>query len=269
MTTVATTPAAELPVRIGPLKALQHGMTLTWRRVISVKNSPEQLLDVVIQPIVIIVLFVFVFGGAVSNNWQDYLQFVLPGMMVQTVFLSTMGIGVTMSTDVSKGISDRFRSLPIARSAPLVGTVLGEAGRYLISIAVLIGFSAVLGYRFENGLLGTLAACAVVLVFSFGLCWIPALVGLLVKNPQTVQGLGFVVMFPLTFISNVFVKTSTMPEWMQAWVRISPVTQVVNATRGLMNGGPVAGPILYSAAWGIGILLVFAPLTVRAYLRRS
>lgn len=257
------------PARIRPVRAVRHGLALGRRSMLKIRNSPEQLMDVVFLPIVLTVLFTFVFGGAVAKDWHTYLEYLAPGLLVQTVLFATMTMGVALSTDIVKGINDRFRSMPIARSGPLVGAMLGEAARYLISIVVLLAFAAVLGFRFHNGLLPGLAGCAVVLVFALTLCWVPALLGLLLKNPQTVQGIGFVVMFPLTLISNVFVRTETMPGWLQAWVRISPVTGLANAARGLMLGGPVAWPLLYSAIWAGVFLLVFAPLAVRAYIRHS
>ncbi|MBT2231527.1 ABC transporter permease [Nonomuraea sp. NEAU-A123] len=257
------------PQRVGLLAAIKHSGTLTWRNLLKVRNSPEQLVDVIIQPIVFVIIFAFLFGGAISGDWRAYLQFLVPGLMVQTVLFATMGIGVALNADANKGIVDRFRSLPIARWAPLAGAVFGDAGRYVISMVALVGFGSILGFRFQNGLLAGLAACLVTLGFALALCCIPATVGLTVKNPQTVQGIGFIVMFPLTIISNVLVKTETLPTWLQAWVKVSPVTQVVNATRGLMLGGPVAEPVLYTALWGVGIVIVFAPLAVRAYFRRT
>ncbi|WP_308250031.1 ABC transporter permease [Sphaerisporangium fuscum] len=247
----------------------RHALTLTWRSLLKVRNNPEQLLDVVIQPVLFVVLFVFVFGGAVAGDWHTYLRFLLPGLMVQQVLFATMSIGVMLSTDITKGIVDRFRSLPIARSAPLVGAVLGDAARYMISMVVLLAFGGLLGFRFETGLLPALAACALVLAFALALCWIPAFVGLLVKNPQSVSGIGFVVLFPLTIVSNVFAEASTMPGWLRAWVRVNPVSQVVDAARGLMLGGPVAVPLLATAVWGACILAIFVPLTVRAYIRHT
>lgn len=255
--------------RMTPLRAAQHSATLAWRSLAKLKHSPEQLLDVTLQPIIFVVLFVFIFGGAISHNWHSYLQFVLPGLMVQTVAFSSMGIGVALNTDISKGVFDRFRSLPIARSAPLVGAVLGDAIRYLTAMVVLLAFSSALGFRFHNGFWCGLCACLLSLLFALSLSWLPTLMGLLLRTPESVQGIGFVLMFPLTFGSNVFTKTSTLPGWMQAWVKINPVTHLVNSVRGLMLGGPVAGQVLWTLAWCVGLVAVFAPLALRAYRRRT
>jgi oleandomycin transport system permease protein len=255
--------------RIGPLRALGHGLTLTWRSLVQVRRSPEQLLDLTLQPIIFIVLFTYLFGGAIAQDTHTYLQFVLPGILVQTVAFATLRTGIGLNTDITKGIFDRFRSLPIARSAPLVGAVLGDVVRYVVSVVVVLAFGMALGFRVQTGPLEALAACALVLVFAIGLCWISASIGLVVRNPQTVQGLGAMLMFPLTFGSNLFVQTSTLPGWLQAWVEINPVTQLVTATRGLLLGGPVAGPALASLLWTAGITAVFAPLAISLYRRRS
>jgi oleandomycin transport system permease protein len=255
--------------RMTPLRAAQHSLTLAWRSIIKLKHSPEQLLDVTLQPIIFVVLFVFIFGGAISHNWRTYLQFVLPGLLAQTVAFSSMGIGVALNTDISKGVFDRFRSLPIARSAPLVGAVLGDAIRYVTAMVVLIGFSVALGFRFHNGLWAGLGACLLALVFALSLSWIPTLLGLVMRAPEAVQGIGFVLMFPLTFGSNVFTPTATLPGWMQAWVKINPVTHLVNAVRGLMLGGPIAGQVLWTLGWCVALVAIFAPFALRAYRRHT
>jgi oleandomycin transport system permease protein len=244
-------------------------MTLTWRSLTRIKHSPEQLLDVTLQPIIFVILFVFLFGGAVEGGWQAYLQFVLPGIAVQTVIISTMGTGVGLNTDISKGVFDRFRSLPIARSAPLVGAISGDVVRYVVSLVMLFGFGAILGFRIHTNPLAALAGVGLILIFAMSVCWVTALVGLLVKTPQTVQGLGFIVMFPLTFGSNVFVRTQTLPGWLQAWVKVNPVTQLTSATRGLFLGGPVATYAIRSLLWAAAIVAVFAPLAVRVYRRKT
>jgi oleandomycin transport system permease protein len=255
--------------RIGPLRALGHGLTLTWRSLVQVRRSPEQLLDLTLQPIFFVVLFVYLFGGAIEQDTHRYLQFVLPGILVQTIAFGSLRTGIGLNADITKGIFDRFRSLPIARSAPLVGSVLGDVVRYVVSVVIVLAFGMLLGFRVQTGPLETLAACALVLVFALGLCWISAAIGLVVRSPGTVQGLGAMVMFALTFGSNLFVQTSTLPGWLQAWVRINPVTQVVTATRGLLLGGAVAGPVLASLLWTAGITIVFAPLAIMLYRRRA
>lgn len=257
------------PRAMNPARALQHGLTLTWRSIVKIRRNPETLMDVTLQPIIFVVLFVFVFGGAIGGDWRTYLQFVLPGLMVQTIVFSTIGTGLALNTDIDKGVFDRFRSLPIARSGPLVGAVLGDAVRYAISLIVLIGFSAILGYDFKAGFVATLAACLLVLAFALTLCWAWVWLGLTMKKPQGVQGVGFMLMMPLTFGSPVFVQANTMPGWLQGFVSVNPVTHLVDAARGLMLEGTVGKPFLLSLAWMAGLLVVFVPLALRAYRRRT
>jgi oleandomycin transport system permease protein len=255
--------------RIGPVTALRHGLTLTWRSLVQIRHSPEQLLDLTLQPIIFIVLFVYLFGGAIASDTHAYLQFVLPGILVQTVAFATLRTGIGLNTDITKGIFDRFRSLPIARSAPLVGAVLGDVVRYVVSVAVVLIFGMILGFRIATGPLSVLAAIALVLTFALSLCWISAALGLVVSNPQTVQGLGAVLMFPLTFGSNLFVPTSTMPGWLQAWTNVNPITKLVTATRGLLLGGPVAAPAIATLIWAVAITAVFAPIAISLYRRKA
>jgi oleandomycin transport system permease protein len=248
---------------------IQNGLTLAWRSLLKVKHSPEQLLDVTLTPIIFVVLFVFLFGGAVAGRWQDYLRVVLPGIAVQTVLFASMGTGTAINTDITKGIFDRFRSLPIARSAPLVGHVLGDLVRYVVSLGVILAFGVALGFRMRTSPPAALAACLLLLAFALAISWIPTTLGLLVRTPQTVQGIGFFVLFPLTFGSNIFVSADTLPGWLQAWVRVNPVTHLVDATRGLLRGGAVAEPVLLSLAWMVGIVVVFAPVAIVIYRRRA
>ncbi len=242
-----------------------NSMTLTWRSLIKVKHSPEQLLDLTLQPIIFVIMFVYLFGGAVAGNQQAYLQFVLPGILCQSVIFATVGTGVGLSTDLSTGIFDRFRSMPIARAAPLAGTVLGDICKYVTCLVVVLVFGTIIGFRIETDPASALAACALVMLFAFSLCWISAVMGLYISNPRSVQGMSFLFLFPLTFGSNVFVPAATLPGWLQAWVRINPVTHLVSATRGLMLGGPVVIPVFWTLVWTAGIFLVFAPIAVRKY----
>jgi oleandomycin transport system permease protein len=257
--------------RISPSRALRHSFTLAWRAVVKIRHNPEQLLDVSLQPIIFTTMFVFLFGGAIAGmNRHQYLQFVLPGIAVQTVVFASMGSGLNLNTDITKGIFDRFRSLPIARSAPLTGLILGDLVRYAVSMGVLYGYGVVLGFRFQDNPLAILAGIGLLTVFALAVCWIWVLLGLLVSSSQTVQGLGFVVGFLLTFGSNIFTQTATLPGWLQAWVKINPVSSLTDATRGLLLGqGPVLAPTWRALAFAAGIVLVFAPIAVRAYGRKA
>ena len=186
------------------------------------------------------------------------------------MLFASIAIGVNLNTDIGKGVFDRFRSLPIPRSAPLVGAVLGDIVRFVTSIVVLMGFGFIIGFRIHTDPFRALAACLLVLVFALSLSWIAVLIGMVVKEAGTVQGIGFMVLFPLTFGSSMFVPVSTLPGWLQSWVKVNPVTHLVDAARGLMIGGTdVAWPVTQSLLWSIGITAVFAPLAVRAYRRRT
>jgi oleandomycin transport system permease protein len=196
---------------------------------------------------------------------------VLPGILVQTVLFATLGTGLMLNQDISGGIFDRFRSLPIARWAPLAGAIMGDVARYVISVVVTLGFAMVLGFRVTTNPLSAVAGCALVLAFALAMCWVSALIGLLVKTPQGVQVFGFLAIFPLVFASGILVPVSTMPGGLQAFAKANPMTLLADACRGLMvaHSGPVAVPALEAMAWAAGIVLVFAPLAVRVYRRKT
>jgi oleandomycin transport system permease protein len=274
MTTATITPPAgatdvapRRTGRVSPSAGLRHGFTITWRNLMRIKRSPESLLDLTLQPIIFIVLFVYLFGGAVAGSQHAYLQYLLPGLLVQTVVFASAGTGVGLADDITKGIFDRFRTLPIARWAPLFGTILSDIIRYVVTVVVVIGFGLILGFRPAGGVVGVVAASLLVLGFAFALCWVIVLVALFVRKPQQVQGFVFPVMFPLTFGSNAFVQTSTLPGWLQAWVHVNPVTHLVNATRALMAGSNPGTDLLWSLGWMVGLVVVFAPLAVSKYRR--
>ncbi|HKE63841.1 MAG TPA: ABC transporter permease [Micromonosporaceae bacterium] len=269
MTTLSPAlPAAAPAKHMSPLRAVKHARTLAWRALVRIRRNPEQLLDVTLQPIIFTTLFVFLFGGAMSGtDRHGYVQFVLPGIMVQTLVFASVGTGVGLNTDITKGIFDRFRSMPIARSAPLSGAIAGDMFRYVASFAVLFAYGSLLGFRVETNVWFALAGFGLLIVFASALCWVWALLGLIVRSPQSVQGFGFIVMFPLTFGSNVFVQTNTLLGWLQAWVKVNPVTALTDAMRGLYLGGPIASPVWRTLAWAAGIAIVFAPLAVRRYRR--
>lgn len=265
-------PPAHAVRRARPFAWVEQSLTLAWRNIVRIRQNPEALADVTFQPIIFLLLFLFVFGGAVvaktGGTWHDYLPTLLPGVMVQSVVFSTMGTGVGLNDDFAKGVFDRFRSLPIARISPLVGAVLGDTIRYLTSVVILMATGFALGFRFENGVLYGVLACLLVLTFALALCWVWVWLGLTMKTAQGVQGVAFLVMFPLTFGSNVFVDASTLPNFMQSWVKINPITYLVDAMRGLMLGGDIQKPLLITFAFMAGVVAVFAPLALRAYRRR-
>jgi oleandomycin transport system permease protein len=180
-----------------------------------------------------------------------------------------MGTGMMLNADITTGVFDRFRALPIARWAPLAGAIFGDAIRYVISIAVTLGFGMILGFRIEATPLAAAMGCLLLLVFALAMCWFSALIGVLMRSPQAVQGFGYLLMFPLVFGSNLLVPASTMPGWLQAFVQVNPVTYLTDAERALLIGGPAATPVIRSLLWALGIGVVFAPLAVAAYRRRT
>jgi oleandomycin transport system permease protein len=267
-TTVAS-PEVPLRRRIGAGQALAHSLTLAWRNVTQLKHSPEKLLDVILMPIVFLVLFLFVFGGVVAGSTHAYLELLLPGLVAQMAVFATMGLGTALCEDIHKGVFDRFRSLPIARSAPLVGAVLGDTARFCVVMVVLTGFGSLLGFRFHTGVLAVLAAFALAYVFYLAVCWISVLIGLVAPSPETVQGIAFIFIMPLVFGSSILMpSTQSMPGWLQAWVKVNPVTSLADAVRGLTVGGPVASHAMYALAWAAGIVVVAFPVAMRMYRRR-
>jgi oleandomycin transport system permease protein len=271
-----TTPITQAPPPVSapeqgtrPFPLLRHSLVLAGRAVRKIRRTPEQFIDVTLQPIIFVILFVYVFGGAISGSTHDYLQYVLPAIMVQTVLFSSLSIGVNLNTDIKKGVFDRFRSLPIGRSAPLIGAVSAEVVRFSTSVIVLMGFGYALGFRVGTDPLSALAGCLLAIAFALCMSWVAVFLGTWLRESGAVQGIGFLVMFPLTFGSNMFVPTSSLPGWLQGWVKINPVTHLTDAIRGLLVGGPVAAPVGWSVLTGAIILAIFAPLAVATYRRKT
>ncbi|GII62680.1 transport permease protein [Sphaerisporangium krabiense] len=264
-----TAPRAAVPGRIGPAAGLRHTMTLAWRSLVQIKHNPMELLDLSVQPIMFLLLFTYVFGGAISGSTTDYLQFSLPGLVVQNMLFATLTTAIGLSTDIHKGVFDRLRSLPIARSAPLAGRIVADTLKQVWAFALFLGLGAVLGYRVQTGVVGVVGALALLVAFALAMSWMSVLIGLTAAEPEKVQIIAFSVMMPLTFTSNAFVPTKTLPEWLQRWVDVNPVTHLADAVRGLLGGGPVATHATISLIWALGIALVFIPLSLRAFRSRA
>ncbi|WP_433335525.1 ABC transporter permease [Spirillospora sp. CA-294931] len=257
------------PGRISPQRTARHALTLAWRNVVQLRHSPEKLLDVTLMPVVFLLLFLYVFGGAISGSTHAYLQQLLPGLVAQMAMFGTMGLGVALNEDIHKGVFDRFRSLPIARSAPLIGSVLGDTVRFCMMMVMLVAFGSLLGFRFHTDPLSVMAAFALAYVFYLAVSWISVLVGLFAPSPDTVQGLAMLWVMPLTFGSSVLMpNTSTMPGWLEAWAKVNPVSHLAESVRALMVGGPVGNHVWYTLAWAAAIVAVTFPIAMRLYARR-
>ncbi len=261
-TALAATPR---PPRANAARAV---MAFGWRGMLKVKHVPEQLLDVTITPVMFVLMFTYLFGGAVAGSTGAYLDYILPGVLVMSVLFTTVYSGVAINTDLTKGVVDRFRSLPIWRSAPLVGALLGDTVRYCVGGTVIIVLGVALGFRPEAGLPGVLAALALVVVFAFGLSWVFTTLGLIMRSPSAVMNAGFMSIFPLTFLSNVFVDPATLPAALEAFVNVNPISLLATSSRGLMAGSASGGDIAIVLATAAALTLVFAPLTTRLYRSR-
>jgi oleandomycin transport system permease protein len=259
---------AALEARIRPVDGIRQTLTLAWRSLVQIRHNPFELLDFSIQPVMFVLLFTYVFGGAIAGSTGAYLTFALPGIIVMNMLFVTMYVGLGLNTDLTKGVFDRLRSLPIARWAPMAGRIAADLVKQAWSVLLLLVVGFILGFRVGTNLIGVLAATLLILVFALAFSWISVLVGVLAKEPEKVQVFGFTALFPITFVSNVFVQTSTMPGWLQPVVKVNPVSILSDAARGLIVGGPVATPVLQSLLWAAGIALVFAPLAVYFFKRR-
>jgi ABC-2 type transport system permease protein len=256
--------AGERPPRPG---IVAQCLTFGWRGMLKIKHVPEQLIDVTVTPVLFLLMFTYLFGGAVAGSTGDYLQFLLPGMLVQSVLFVSVYSGVALNTDKTKGVVDRFRSLPIWRPAPLVGAVIGDSIRYVVASVIVVALGFIMGFSAEGGAAGVLAAIAIVVLFSFGLSWVFTTIGLLMRAPSAVMNTGFMALFPLVFLSNIFVAPETLPGWLEAFVDVNPISHLTTSARGLMGGDAEADSILISLLSAGVLTAVFAPLTVRLYRR--
>jgi oleandomycin transport system permease protein len=276
MAAVASTPAApgyadsDRP-RVTFTEWARHSGAMIRRNLLSIKTNPEELLDVTVFPIIMTVLFDYVFGGAMKGSLHggSYLDFLVPGILAQMLTFGTMSTGIKLSDDFGKGVIDRFRSLPIARSAVLNGQIAASILRLLMATAITVSAASVLGFRIHTDPLAFLAAIGILLTLGLGISWVAVYIGVTAKTPAAVQGVGQLVLFPLMFASSIFAPTSTMPGWLQSFVKVNPLTNASDAARALMNGGPATHAVLITVAWALGLTVLFAPLAIRAYKRRS
>lgn len=268
MTTIADA-APRLSPRVGPVDGLRQSLTLAWRTIVQVRHNPWELSDFSIQPIMFVLLFTYVFGGAIMGDWREYLVFVVPGMLVMNMLFVTLYVAQGLNTDLTKGVFDRLRSLPIARWAPLAGRIAADQVKQVWSIFLVVAVGAILGFRPDAGWLGVVWATLLLLGFALAFSWLSVLIGLTAKDPERVQIFGFTALFPLTFVSNVFVpEESIQIGWLRWFVDHNPVSVLADGARGMIHGGPVAAPTITSLIWAVAIVLIFAPLSVRAFKRK-
>jgi len=243
---------------------------VTKRNLYRYVRVPTLLLFSTIQPIMFVLLFTYVFGGAIQVAGVDnYIDFLMAGILVQTVIFGSTQTGVGLAEDMSRGMVDRFRSLPMARSAVLAGRTLSDTVRNLFVVCLMLVVGTLVGFRFHAGFVPAVGAVGLALAFGLAFSWISALIGLSVRDVESAQAAGFVWVFPLVFASSAFVPVATMPGWLQAFADVNPVTITVNALRALTLGGPTVRPVLEALAWIAGILLVFVPLAVNRYRRAA
>jgi ABC-2 type transport system permease protein len=274
MTTAVATPlnptlSRELKNHVSLADTVRQSLTMARRGLLKIKRTPEQLFDVTLQPIIFTLLFTYIFGGAISGDVASYLPYFIPGILVQTVITTSLVTGVQLREDMGKGVFDRFRSLPIARIAPLAGALLADVVRYAIATILTFAMGILIGYRPGGGVLGVLAAALLVIGTAWALSWIFAFFGVIARSASSVQGISLLILFPLTFLSNIFVPVDTLPDWMQFIVSINPVSYLVTAARDLSNTGGVGIEVIWAILGAIIVVLIFAPLTVRAYMRRT
>jgi ABC-2 type transport system permease protein len=264
-------PGAERSLKnsVSPGQTLANTFAMAWRGLLKIKRTPEQLFDVTLQPIIFTVMFTYIFGGAIAGDVQNYLPIIIPGILVQTVISTSIVTGVQLREDMDKGVFDRFRSLPIARIAPLSGALLADTVRYLIATTLTFAMGYLMGLRPGGGFGGVVAASVLVIVCAWSLSWIFAFFGVIARSASSVQGISMLILFPLTFLSNAFVPVDTMPEWLQWFVDINPVSHIVTAVRDLVNEGMVGPEVGWALLGSAVVVAVFAPLTVRAYMRKA
>jgi len=271
MRSTAIRPGADLKLKNHTSfgQTIRNSLTMAYRGLLKIRRTPEQLFDVTLQPIIFTLMFTYIFGGAISGDVASYLPVIIPGILVQTVITTSIVTGVQLREDMDKGVFDRFKSLPIARIAPLAGALLADTIRYTIATVLTFAMGYIMGYRPGGGLGHVAIAAVIVIVCAWAISWIFAFFGVIARTASSVQGISMIVLFPLTFLSNAFVPVKTMPDWLQWFVNINPISHLVTAVRDLANTGTVGWDLSISLIGAAVIVAIFAPITVRAYMRRT
>ncbi len=249
--------------------AIADSLVLARRSLKRIPRQPDLLLAFTVQPVMFVLMFVYVFGGAINTPGFDYVDFLMPGIIVQTMAFGGFVTALGLSEDLRKGLIDRFRSLPMSRAAVLVGRTLADVATNLVSLAVMVLVGLLVGFSFDAGVLEILAGVGLMLLFGYAFSWVFALLGLTASSPESAQSLGFIVIFPLTFASSAFVPIQSMPSWLEAFAEVNPFTVTVDAMRALWLDAPAGDSIWLSLLWAIGLIAVFAPLSVSRYRRAT
>lgn len=249
-------------------QTVRNSFNMAYRGLLKVRRNPSQLADVIFQPIIFTLMFTFLFGGAIAGGVTAYLPTIIPGILAQTIITASVVTGIQLREDMDKGVFDRFKSLPIARIAPLAGALIADTVRYVIATVLVFTMGIVLGLRPES-IFGMIGAGLLVIGFAWCLSWVFAFLGVISKSASSVQGISFIVLFPLTFLSNAFVPVNTLPGWLQTFTKLNPVSHLITAVRDLVNHGTIGTDFWLSIAGALVILAVFVPLTVRAYMRKA
>lgn len=250
-------------------QTIRQSLTMAYRGLLKVRYTPEQLVDVTVQPILFTLMFTYLFGGAISGNVKNYLPIIIPGILAQSILTGAITIGVQLREDMDKGVFNRFRSLPIARIAPLAGALLADTIRYAIVTILTFTMGYIMGYRPVAGIQGILIVSVLVICFAWCVSWIFALAGVIGRSAASVQGISMMILFPLTFLSNAFVPVNTLPSGLRWFVTYNPVSHLVTAIRQLLNENLISTDFWLTIAGGLVILAIFIPLTVRMYMRRA
>ncbi|OAR25545.1 ABC transporter [Streptomyces sp. ERV7] len=264
-------PVTSADARISPRANLRHIGALVRRNALQIKQDPESMFDAVLMPIIFTLLFVYVFGGAVSGkgNQDAYVNYLIPGLMAMQGLNIAMAVGTGINDDFKKGVMDRFRTMPIARSSVLIAKIVVEIGRMVVATTILLTMGFILGLSIHTSVFELLAAVGLSLVFGASLMWIFILLGLTMKTAQAVQGVAMLVLMPLQFGSSIFAKPTTMPGWLQTFTDYNPLSNLADAARNLVNGGPVAHSALMTLGWAVAITAVTAPLAVAKFRKRT
>jgi ABC-2 type transport system permease protein/oleandomycin transport system permease protein len=251
-------------------RVMAHTLVVAERNLVRLPRAPDLLIGFTIQPVMFVLLFVYVFGGAIATpGFDDYTQFLIPGILVQNIAFGGFTTALGLAEDLNKGLIDRFRSLPMARASVLAGRTLADVATNLLSIVVLVTTGLILGFSFDASVLEILAGAGILLLFGFAFSWIFALIGMFVSSPEAANGVGFTLIFPLTFISAAFVPVASMPDGLRQFAEANPVSVVVDAMRSLWLGAPAGNSIWGAVAWSVALIAVFAPLAVARYRRAA